>query len=219
MRRFISILFLFCVLTTLRPGAAFAAEAGWEVISTDNGIEVAKKTMPDSALFAFRGEGVVDVHLSVLAGLLLDDVKGPEWVDLMEESEPLQRDSEYSKIIYQAYGLPWPIQDRDYVMRKQGTFDQDTKVFTLQFQSIETPLKGEDDCCVRATAHRTFWRLKALPDGKTNAEVEVFTDPKGLLPSWLINLIQKDWPRNTIEGLTARASKGDIQGHKDAVDW
>jgi len=77
----------------------------------------------------------------------------------------------------------------------------------------------EQDCCVRANAYRTYWRLEALPGGRTKAEVEVFTDPMGLLPSWLINLIQADWPSNTLIGLHKRATQGDLKPHPDAAAW
>jgi hypothetical protein len=197
---------------------AQAADGVWEVLGTTDGIEVSRMTMADSNLFAFRGEADVDVHISLLSSLLLDDTLGPQWVDLMVLSTLLEQASPTRKIIHQGYGLPWPISDRDYVLQQDAGYDNATKVFTLDFKSVSHASRPVQDDYVRAIAFRTFWNLTAKGD-QTHAIVEVYTDPKGALPAWLVNLIQKDWPYNTITGLTARASKGDLTADPNNADW
>ena len=197
----------------------FALPSGWELVSNEDGIESARKTIPNSSLFAFRGETYTKTSVAKLASLLLDDPKGPEWVDLMNISALLERKSENIKIIHQGYDLPWPIQDRDYVMKQEIQFDQENKSFSLLFESTTHPGMPVQDCCIRAQTYRTFWKLSALPNGKTKVEVEVLTDPKGSLPAWLINLIQEDWPYNTITALLKRAQKDDIKPAKEADGW
>jgi len=193
--------------------------AGWESLGDKDGVEVSRKTVEGSNLFAFRGEADLDIHIGTLITVLVDDDIGPEWVDMMNLSKMLRRESENVKIIHQGYDLPWPINDRDYVMREAATYDAESKVFTLDFTSIEDPLMPEQECCVRAAAFRTYWRFQALGGNKTHVEVEVHTDPKGKLPAWLVNMIQKDWPRDTILGLTQRSLVGDIQPDAKVTDW
>jgi len=36
---------------------------------------------------------------------------------------------------------------------------------------------------------------------------EVHTDPKGSLPKWLVNLVQKSWAHTTLMGLRAQVGK------------
>ncbi len=43
--------------------------------------------------------------------------------------------------------------------------------------------------------------------------VEIHADPKGSVPKWLVNLFQKGWPRNTIEGIRKQAAKADVKEH------
>ena len=45
-----------------------------------------KKVLPDSSLMPFRGEGIVDVHISKLVGVIKTAGLGPDWVDLQVES-------------------------------------------------------------------------------------------------------------------------------------
>jgi len=212
-------LFLTILWTLSAPALAGGDDGSWESVEHKNGIHVQRKTMPDSPLFAFRGEGVVQVPIALLVTVLLDDDIAVEWVDLMTEHSVVRPVTEHEKIIYESYGLPWPISDRDYVLRQVASYDDANHVFILDFESVDDPAKPALNDVVRAMAYRTYWRLEMVDATSTNVEVEVFTDPKGLLPAWLINLIQKDWPWKTIEGLVKRANKGDLVPNPYAAEW
>jgi hypothetical protein len=209
----LSIVVLFANLLSAAP------PAGWELVGVTDGVEVARQTVEGSPLFAFRGESVTDVHISVLSGLLLNDPLGPEWVDLMYLSYLVERQSPTLKIIRQGYDLPWPVGDRDYILRQEAHYDASTKTFTLNFQSVPHSKEPANDCCIRAEATRTYWKLQTLENGHTHLMVEVITDPKGLLPAWLINLIQEDWPHNTINGLINRSKKGGFEADPFNKEW
>ena len=193
--------------------------ANWTVINITDGITVSQKTIPNSDLFAFRGEGVVDVHISKLSAVLFDEKRGPEWVDLQQEAYPVTEWTNEERSIYQSYDLPWPIQDRDYVMNQKRKIDPPSKTITATYQSIEVSSTPPKECCIRAYAQRTYWSLIALPNGKTKVAVEVQTDPKGALPSWLINMIQKDWPYNSISSLTKQAQRNDVSPDTKVDTW
>lgn len=192
---------------------------GWDLVGVTDGVEVSRRMVPNSNLFAFRGEAVSSVPVSLLSSLILNDPLGPEWVDLMNASKELQRYDQYTKLIYQGYDLPWPIQDRDYVMKQIASYDQEQQIFTATFQSVEDALMPEQECCIRAMAYRTFWHLEALPSGQTKIIVEVNTDPRGSLPGWLVNLIQEDWPHKTINALLKRVNDGDIERDPFNSNW
>ena len=80
--------------------------------------------------------------------------------------------------------------DRDYVLKLKAEPKPKTREMLIHIQSIIHPKKGKDSCCVRAQAFGTFYRFVARGQ-KTYLEVEVQTDPKGWIPTWLINLIKK----------------------------
>ncbi len=191
----------------------------WKVIMTEAGVEVAQKTMEGSPLMAFRGEGVMDVPIATLVSVLLDDDIATEWVDLQSEHSVIRELTENKKLLYEKYDLPFPIDDRDYVITELASYDDANKIFTLDFESVDDAARPVSKCCVRAMAYRTFWRLTKVDETNTKVEVEVFTDPKGMLPSWLINMIQKDWPWKTISGLVKRAKKGDITPDERSSGW
>jgi hypothetical protein len=199
--------------------AAATGGAGWESMGTKEGVAVERKVMPDSPLFAFRGEGEFSVPIGKLVAVLKDPVIAVEWVDLMTEHTVVKSLGENKNLIYESYGLPWPISDRDYVMQEKYSYKTESKVFTIDYESVENSARPPREDHVRAIAFRTFWRLTMLDAGRTKVEVEVFTDPKGALPAWLINLIQKDWPWKTIDGLVKRSSKPDVVADPAVSGW
>ena len=61
---------------------------------------------------------------------------------------------------------------------------------------------------VRGQLDRLVYKLEKLESNKTKVTVEVMVNPKGLLPNFMINLIQKEWPITTLRQLNAQALKG-----------
>jgi hypothetical protein len=198
--------------------STMAMAEDWVVIDQKDGVTTSQKTVEGSSMLAFRGEAEVAVHASRLLGLLVDTSKGASWVDLLIESAPLQTGATES-VIYNRYDLSWPISDRDYVMRRVVQVDAASRSVTTTYNSVEHAQKPPADCCVRALAHRTYWRFTALPGGRTRVEVEVHTDPKGMLPAWLVNMIQRDWPSNSIQGLARRAAQADVTPFAEISAW
>jgi hypothetical protein len=214
-RVFSSVVFGLLVLCWASTASAY----DWVFDSDRDGVLVERADDPGSKLMLFRGKGESPVHISLITGVLLETGRGPEWVDLQVISRVTKKQSALVEEIYQRFDLPWPISDRDYTMVAEASFDEGKKQVTVTFQSFDNPDVPPDECCVRATSERTFWRFTALPGDRTLIEVEVKTDPKGSLPAWLVNLIQKDWPYKSIVALSERSGRGDITPYPLNVNW
>ncbi len=196
----------------------FAADAQWETLSVEDGFTTQRKVVPGSDMFAFRGEMVTDISIAELMTVFLDTERRKDWVDKFQSSNDLSIDGEFEKTYYIRFDLPFPITDRDYVLNAVGKIDEANRVVTTLIKSVDHDKKPADDCCVRANALGTFYRFAQLPNGKTKLEVEVHTDPKGSLPSWLVNVIQKSWPRKTLQALVREARK-DVPKHTTFANW
>ena len=142
--------------------AALAAPPGWTVVGVTDGVEVAQQSSKGSDLLSFRGETTTDVPIAKLAGLLQDDPKATEWVDLMSVSDSLDRIDEQTKYLYQVYDLPWPVQDRDYLLKRTVNIDVPNKVFTVSIVStVNAQQKPEQECCIRADITKTLGTCSA----------------------------------------------------------
>jgi len=196
------------------------ADSAWEYIGTWDGVRVSRKNVAGSDVLAFRGEIVAPIHIGKVMAAFLDRSQRRFWVDRFSDQKTLETISPLSEIYWIRFGLPFPITDRDYVFRADGSNDLAHHVFTAKIKSVTDGRKGPDDCCVRAVAYGTFYRFEALPGTeKTKMQVEVHTDPKGAIPDWLVNIIQKKWPSKTLGGLIRHASRGGAPVHPDYANW
>lgn len=192
------------------------AAPAWEPLGLIDGVKTERQTVEGSPLFAFRGELTADIPLDVLVGTFADPAERRHWVDRYSDHTTLEKE-ELSEIYWIRFSLPPLVSDRDYVLRTVARVDREEGSLTAEITSTTHP-KAPEGCCVRAEVTRTFYRFTALSRTLTHLEVEVQTDPKGLLPGWLVNLIQKSWPSKTLNGLIARALKVN-KSHAKIKGW
>ena len=143
---------------------------------------------------------------------VLDDTESKkEWVSRLKEETRLEENSSsYRSIAYQHYNLSWPVSDRDYVIESKWSVMKDKKLPTmiLSIKSIVLDSVPEIEGRVRGQLYRLVYKLEKLESNQTRVTVEIMVNPKGLLPNFMINLIQKDWPITTLRQLNAQALKG-----------
>lgn len=191
--------------TAVVPPAHAAGK--WEYIGTFDGVRVERKEIPGSDVFAFRGEITANIHIGKIIATFLDNKKRKDWVDRYEKSRSLGKPGPMEEIYWIAFALPFPVSNRDYVLHAVAVPEPEKGVFTANIKSVKHAGAPEYDGYVRATANGTFYRFEAVKgQERTKLYVEVHTDPKGMLPDSLINLIQKKWPSKTLSGLL-RASR------------
>lgn len=218
--RFLVMLALAVALTLPFARSAFA-ETAWDYVGTFDGVRVSRKSEPNSGQFSFRGETVATLPIGKILAVFLDPAQRKFWVDRFADAKTLEAHGPLSEVYWIKFALPFPVSNRDYVLRAAGQVDATTHVFTATLKSVDDPRKPKDSCCVRATVHRTYYRFEALkgtPE-KTKITVEVTTDPKGLIPDWLVNLIQKKWPSQTLVGLIRRVVAANPAPLPDYASW
>jgi hypothetical protein len=178
----------------------------WNQIYEAEGVTVSRAEVEDSKLFAFKGDTVFDAEVGRVLGVLMDNDHRTQWVDRLATNYILERTNEWDYVLYQAFELPALFSDRDYVYRGQVTREPVTGVVTLAMQSIDHP-KAPETVGVRAELINSRYVLTPVGEGKTRCEVEIITDPMGWMPAWLVNIIQKDWPVTTLNGLRGQLHK------------
>ena len=220
--RFLSSVFLVLALSLSALPQAFADQ--WEDVGVTDGVKVSRMQVSGSNMFAFRGELVADVHISQLMAVFIDSNERPNWVDRYHSHRTIERverpeSNEMWELYMIRFSLPPGISDRDYIIRTDLEVDPGRKVVTARLRSVVDRRAPEDSCCVRAYTE-TFYEFTAIPgQNRTRMIVEVHTDPKGRLPAWLVNRIQRDWPSDTLASLLARARASGVRNHPDYTDW
>ena len=202
-----------CLFTSL----SIRAEAEWQFVKDQKNVKVYKKQIEGSPLVGFKGEMLMDAPITKVAEILLNhDIESKKlWIDRIQEFRFLENGHRHA-VSYSSYDLPWPLADRDYVVKSDLEVDWQADELRLTLKSVEHP-KAPQTVGVRAELTGSQYVLQPRGRDKTFVTVEILTDPKGMLPAWLVNLIQSDWPSNTLSALEIQAKRPETPHHPEVL--
>jgi hypothetical protein len=186
-------------------------EQGWEQYGEEEGIRLYRKKVEGSKFVAFRGDGIVDQPIFRVMSAMADASRRTEWVSDCTEAKQIATTSKVDKIDYNRTHAPWPIKDRDFVYRVTMEFNRDAGDALIALNSVEDSRMPPRDGIVRGTLHHSLYWLRSIEGGKkTWVRVEIHADPKGALPAWVVNLVQKKWPYVTVHGLRKESARAEV---------
>jgi len=195
-------------LLLVAPAAADPS-AKWERINREAGITVYSKTIAGSDLVAVKGETTIKQPLEKVLSVLMTHERWGEWVDRMSGSKILKTNSTYDYVVYQAFELPAFVSNRDFVYR--GTVTSNAKGQVILSMTSCKSKAAPETVGVRAKMMNSRYVLTPKGDSQTTVEVEIHADPKGMIPTWLVNQLQKSWPVGTLSGVREQARRKDIK--------
>jgi len=194
-------------------GSALRADTqagGWELVSVKDGITTHRREVPGSPVVAIRGEGIVDAPILRVASVIMDTRRESEWTDALVEVRRLRTFDKLHYVEYTHIGMPAVLSDREFVVETRVQIDAARKQITFQMRSVRDP--GEPTTkLVRGDLMQSNYLLTSLDHGtRTRMVADVHADPKGSVPSWIVNLFQKSWAHTTITRLRAQVRKPDV---------
>lgn len=212
--------------------AGLQADAtGWELKEEKEGITVSTKKIPGSGIKAFKGEYIMQASMGSIMAAMADPITCKEWVHGCAKVENLGSDNPEEFFQYGVNDLPWPAKDRDYIIRSTHTVsDNDELLIELTAQPTTLP---ESDSYVRLTHMLIHYQIKALDDDSTHVVWTQHTEPNGLIPSWMVNMLLVDIPFYSLTRLEDLAQsdeyknepfdlgavrRGEPQPHLDAAE-
>ena len=192
------------ILTSLMLAASSfgAVSTSWKKIKTRKKVEVFKGEIPGSPIVAFKGTGYIDANIVKVVSVIRDEAQKPKWISDLAETRVLKQVSLLEKVEYNRTKTPWPLDDRDFVYRAKVVINKEKKELEIKINHETHPDAPARKGVVRGELSSSRYFLKSIDGGKrTYVEVEIFADPKGKVPKWLVNLFQSVWPSNTLDGI------------------
>ncbi|MEE2742733.1 MAG: START domain-containing protein [Bdellovibrionota bacterium] len=185
---------------------SFSKIHDWKKVDEEKGVKIFEKKMPGSSILAFRGTAIVNASLGKIYYVLQDYKNEREWVDMLDKNIILKNFSKDERVQYQSFDLPWPISDRDFVYHAKSSLSKSGKKILMIIKSVD--YEGAPKTVgVRGSLYRSSFELEKIAPNKTKVDVQIYADPKGFLPKWVVNLIQKGWPLDTLEGIRRQVLK------------
>lgn len=193
------------LVATLIAAPASPAFAERSVVREENGITVEEEGAADRALPILTGTTTMAVSPEEVAAWIGATHTYVDWMHNCEEARQIRREGN-DTIGYNRIGSPWPVSDRDVVLRSTRTNLDDGSI-RVEFRSIS----DADVPVVRGVVRmpRLVGSYDLLPvEGGTRVIYTVDSDPGGRLPTWLVRQASKDLPYLTLKNLRERAEAG-----------
>jgi ribosomal protein L25 (general stress protein Ctc) len=159
---------------------------GWERVFEAENLLVDRREYPGSELQEIRGVTRLQASLNAVMALLKDAAFNEHWVYRSGGARILKENGYAQAYVYGVVDAPWPIQDRDTVVRFAYRQDPDTRVITITISNFPDFLPVQEQF-VRVPDFGGYWQLAPQADGWLEVTYQVHGNPGGWIPVWLAN--------------------------------
>lgn len=184
--------------------------ADWQLRTNTDNIRIYTTVQPDSKFKAFKAEAVLDVPIENLMAVMVNPNSCTEWVHNCSESYAFGTGDFHDRYAYSVNDMPWPVTDRDYVLRIRTRGNQANGEIIMNLNATPDQRAESGN---RIRVDRSDTRYRFIPEGEHTRMIWVqHTDPNGALPGWLVNTLLVDIPVRSMQALEKVARKPRYQG-------
>ncbi len=187
--------------------SALVAQAEWRVVKNSDGIRVFTRPSANSSLDEFMGRTVVDAKIEVVVELIRDVDAQPQWMADCIEARVVKKYSEEDLLVYNVTRAPWPVSNRDVVVRSRGGVDVKSGKVSIIFSAVKDSPVPERSGVVRMTDLLGQWHLKKTGDDKTEVTYIMRANPAGNIPASIANMTSKAIPFRTLTKMKEMVKK------------
>eukprot|EP00669_Euglena_mutabilis_P006440 TRINITY_DN2054_c0_g1_i1.p1 TRINITY_DN2054_c0_g1~~TRINITY_DN2054_c0_g1_i1.p1 ORF type:complete len:233 (+),score=68.95 TRINITY_DN2054_c0_g1_i1:30-728(+) len=186
-------------------------DTGWDLVENSNGLAVYEKNIEGCRIAAMRAHTVLPYPLSDVFGILhLPELKA-RWVDRMVRcdivEQTLREGPVSTEVNYTQFELPWPLSSRDFVTEMFIKATPAARRIRMVARSCTHPKYPETEDFVRGFVHSATMVIEAVTASSTRITLDNCADIGGMIPSVVLNLLQRTWPVNTVEKIIAVAEE------------
>jgi len=164
-------------------------------------IKVYSTKFDTTAFKEYRAIMTVNANIDTIVKQLVDVKNLKKWNYKTRKSELLKKTSDTSWVFYMTHHLGWPIQDRDHVSKVTLTRNEYERIITIL---PENRLLKEKPGYVRLTNFKGFWYLKKVSNTQTLVVQQIYGNPGGHIPAFMVNMVITKGPFDTFRELRKR---------------
>lgn len=173
------------------------SQSNWILKKDANDIKIYTRATENSKLKEFKAVTNIATASETILNELLE---APEYYEdcLPNVSYYVKQLNNTQHVFYAHKKLPWPIKDRDIVtLLTVNKIDNKTTKLTLESLPDELPSKEKT---IRIKKLMGYWLLEEMK-GITKVTQQLFLDPEGSLPPFVVNSLLIKGPYNTFKDL------------------
>jgi hypothetical protein len=210
--RFVAAFYIFLGLTS--PAAsALPIDGTWSESGNVDGIKVYRRPFGDNGLTEFRSKMIISSDISRVAAVVIEGKNFASWLDGCKLSEEFERQISYDPRqslagqftkVYGVNSAPWPLSDRDYVVRSHMEMMPvkagEPQGYLLHSELASDSKYPERKDRVRMLAMKVTIALTTLPKdpGATEVDMAIVVDTAADGPKTLTEAVLKNFPANSL---------------------
>ncbi len=200
-----SVLCLFLIMT-------FSLTAQeWEIVKETSEMKVYVREASDSKLKEVKIVSSITSTMSELVMALEDVESHKDWVRSTIDSKYLEKTDAANFYYYISTDMPYPVKDRDVVIKYNRSQDTTTKVVTNSYEGVDGKME-EEKKFVRIPFFEAGYTLVPKSSGLIELEYLFKVDVGGTMPQWIVNMALTKGPVDTIESLFELIRSGHYKG-------
>jgi hypothetical protein len=178
----------------------------WRKIRDVDGMQLFTHEVKDSPILMVKAIALIDADVASIRAVVDDLAHHQKWVPYLVETRLLQQVSPTEKLLYSRFDAPWPVSDRDFVYRLNISVNENGTV-SYRHESEKSPLMPAQKDYVRARLMESTYTMTPVTPTQTRVEILFHADPRGWLPLWLVNLVERRFPLLALKGLKERLAE------------
>lgn len=186
------------------------ADSDWKLEKDSDNVQVFTRAVEGSPLKEFKGITTITTSLTSLVALMDDREVSPTWIKDNKEGALIEKVDDSLSYSYNVTAAPWPVKDRDMVIKSVTTQDADTLAVRIELNA-EKEGKPEQKGRVRVTEMNGHWAFVPKEGGAVEVTYQLHADPAGKLPNWLINSMVVDMPFHTLKNMQTKVLEDKYQ--------
>lgn len=170
-------------------------------------IYVRERGASDTDILPIKVEGVLEAPIEFIMENLRQ-VEGSEtWTPDLLSKTTLKDLGPREAITYSLTDMPWPVYDRRLTLHNKLYLDKERKLLFVLSKSVPHKDAPKPERTIEAHVGYSNMGFRPLSKNQTYVELTAFIDPRGSIPSWIINFYQTSWPISFLEAIEERANK------------
>ena len=183
------------------------AGSDWSLEIKKNNIDAYSRTVEGTDILEIRAITVVEAKMEVIAEVLRDIPANVEWRPKCVECRLLERHDRNSMTTYTRIDLPWPVSDRDVVIKADTSINLNTGRAVVSLGSVEHHKAPEMDGNVRIKEFFSQYYLEYINREQTGIIFTTRVNPAGRIPTFLANMFNKRFAYEEMIGLINMVKK------------
>lgn len=175
------------------------ADNKWQLKKETDGIKIYTQSVANSDIKALKADFMINGDMDKLASVLLDISGQKDWVYSTMSSKVLKKVGEQELIYYSEKDMPWPVTNRDAVMRIK--IERPTEATMLVSVSPVNGMMAEKNDIVRVKSSDVTWKVTQVNGSTMKVAYQASVDPGGSLPAWVTNMFLTKGPLESFKKL------------------